>query len=69
MTYHELINNPKHYEHHAATKRGYVSRKASAPIPIMEYEGRFGKGYIVLFPRFDTHNYCTAVYYIERKTP
>ena len=64
MTVHE-IENDKNYElHHKALRRGYISRKTEGYVE--EYNGRFGKGYIALTPRFDTTQYITISYYIKR---
>lgn len=49
--------------HHKASRRGYISRKSSGKVET--YEGRFGKGYIIVRPRWDTTQYVTIEYYIE----
>ena len=56
----------KNYEyHHSALTRGYVSRKNLDGI-VKPYKGRFGKGYVILTPRWDTTKYCNIYYYIEK---
>ncbi len=50
--------------HHAASRRGYVSRKNIKGIA-ESYNGRFGKGYLVITPRWDTTQYVTVEYYVE----
>lgn len=50
--------------HHMSTYRKYVSRKKT--LEVEPYEGRFGKGIRVLFPRWDSSIYCNCQYYIER---
>lgn len=49
--------------HHTASRRGYVSRRTEGKVE--RYEGRFGKGYIISLPRWDTTQYVTIKYYIE----
>lgn len=62
----ENFLNSKHLKfHHRASRRGYISRKGEGYIE--EYEGRFGKGYIWVRPRFDTTQYVTVEYYLEQK--
>lgn len=59
---------PMEYKfHHSATARGYVSRKG-IDRPAEEYHGRFGDGYIVRRPRFDTTQYHTVDYYIKEES-
>ena len=48
--------------HHIASRRGYISRKSAGEVET--YKGRFGEGYIILRPRFDTTNYIYVEYYI-----
>lgn len=51
-------------EHHTATRRGYVSRKSSG---IVEgYAGRFGAGYVLVSPRWDSTQYVNVTYYVTR---
>ena len=51
--------------HHTATARGYVSRRISAEdYPREPYNGRYGKGYKIYSPRWDTTQYCNVTYYI-----
>ena len=49
--------------HHTASRRGYMSRKNPRGT-IDFYRGKFGKGYVVLRPRWDTSNYIYVDYYI-----
>lgn len=51
----------KHY-HHTGSARGYISRKIDGII--RPYSGRFGTGYVILAPRFDTTQYYSIQYYI-----
>lgn len=52
--------------HHAACAGGYVSRVKDAELSFEVYDGRFGRGYRLHLPRFDSTRYHTVVYYIER---
>lgn len=65
MTLAELKNNPQYYLHHTAAARGYVSRKIDHPEP-HEYSGKFGTGYTVERPRWDTTRYIYIDYYIRK---
>lgn len=64
MTIQTLIHNPNYYIHHTASRRGYISRKSDGKIE--PYEGRFGVGYILLTPRYDTTQYVNIIYYIRK---
>lgn len=48
--------------HHIASRRGYISRKSAGEVET--YKGKFGEGYIILRPRWDTTNYVYVEYYI-----
>lgn len=63
MTISELKNNPDYIHHHTASRRGYVSRKYEGIVK--PYSGKFGVGYVVMLPRWDTTNYCYIQYYIK----
>lgn len=63
MTIKELKNNKTYSEHHTSTMRGYVSRKTEGRIE--PYKGRFGEGYKLLTPRFDTTTYCYVTYFVK----
>lgn len=56
------INGNKCYYHHTAAAKGYISRKVEEKI--VEYSGKFGKGYKVCKPRFDTTNFYYVEYWI-----
>ena len=58
----ELEAQGKIILHHTASRRGYVSRKSLGQVE--QYNGRFGKGYVLLTPRWDTSTYCNVTYYI-----
>ena len=53
--------------HHTATARGYVSRRSGADHPIEPYKGKFGEGYKIYSPRWDTTRFCNVTYYIFDK--
>ena len=62
-TYKEIVAN--YTLHHTSMTRGYVSRVGDTCI-IAPYDGKFGKGYTVKTPRWDTTNYCDISYYITK---
>lgn len=53
--------------HHLAAAKAYVSRKPDAPKICTKYSGKFGTGFCVYEPRYDTPNYCWVCYYIFDK--
>lgn len=56
------INGQVYKLHHTASRRGYESRKGNGHLE--EYNGRFGKGYVLVTPRWDTTQYVYVTYYI-----
>lgn len=53
---------------HMAIHKGYVSRKLAVDnFPATKYNGRFGSGYIVKYPRYDSTRYITCYYYIAHE--
>ena len=52
-------------DHHKALVRGYVSRKKD--YVIKPYVGRFGIGFKVLQPRFNTSRYIDCTYFVQVK--
>lgn len=62
MTVQEIRNNNSYKYHHTGSRRGYESRKGDGHTEV--YKGRFGKGYIVVSPRWDTTQYVNVEYYI-----
>lgn len=55
-----------HYTmHHEAAIMGYISRKWDAGI--CEYSGKFGDGFLLVFPRFDTTRYVRAEYWVKEE--
>lgn len=72
MTNTITINGKQYKIDHTSYKRGYMSRKCtSIPIKavkagqITTYEGRFGKGYTVETPAFNTTRYHWITYLLE----
>lgn len=52
--------------HHTGSRRGYVSRKTDpGELLASPYDGRFGKGYTVDAPRFDTTQFVHVEYWIK----
>lgn len=53
--------------HHRSWYRGYISRRTDPEnLPAYPYEGKFGKGYYVLFPSWRSSWYCTIAYYTNK---
>lgn len=65
LTVNEIKNNSNYRYHHTGSRRGYESRKGSGHVE--SYNGRFGKGYVVISPRWDTTQYVDVHYYIEKE--
>lgn len=62
----DLIDNPA-YTTRTARTRNYVSRKSTpATRPAEPYKGKYGTGYTVLTPNWDSTQYCTIIYYIRK---
>lgn len=64
MNANEIRNNANYEYHHTGSRRGYVSRKCDGVVE--EYDGRFGKGYIIVMPRWDTTSYVNVEYFIAK---
>lgn len=64
MTINELRNSKDYEYHHTASRRGYVSRKLEGVVE--RYKGRYGEGYVILWPRKDTSQYVYVSYYIKK---
>lgn len=47
---------------HTALTRGYVSRRSEGTV--QPYAGRFGKGFAVYTPNWDSTGYCFVTYYV-----
>ena len=59
----ETIKAQGYKFHHSASARGYLSRKGGPKIEC--YDGKFGNGYKVTKPRWDTTRYVTVEYYVK----
>lgn len=59
----ELIKTRQLRFHHRAARRGYVSRKTPEGVAKL-YKGRYGRGVVILSPRWDTTRYIWVDYYI-----
>lgn len=61
---HEVLSKMGYAYHHTATMRGYTSRKTPG-LEVCKYNGRFGVGYIVIRPRYDTSRYVYIDYMLK----
>lgn len=70
MTLKELESKVRNGElkyHHTAKVLGYVSRRTKREeYKIESYTGRFGKGYKIHTPSFDSTRYHDISYYVEQ---
>lgn len=65
-----MVANGTHVVHHTSWRRGYVSRKTDANGEygyVNNYDGRFGRGYILHLPDYRSTMYHTVTYIIERE--
>ena len=61
----QLVSDGKIAAHHSALFRGYVSRKMDIDdIRAYPYSGRFGVGYTVDFPNYNSTHYSYRSYFI-----
>lgn len=66
MTPAEMTHLISHLEyHHTAICAGYISRRENALVHVDKYSGRYGAGYKVYSPRYDTTRFCDVSYYIR----
>ena len=49
---------------HTSRRRGYVSRKHPDGV-LEDYKGRFGEGYALLTPCYDSTQYCYVTYFVK----
>jgi hypothetical protein len=49
--------------HHTGSKRGYISRTSAGVVS--KYSGKFGTGYTISRPRYDTTQYVYVTYYVK----
>lgn len=65
MNYLDLTKNGFRLYQTALT-RGYISRKKKdSDLVCDEYTGKYGKGYKVLKPNFNSTKYCVVEYWIK----
>lgn len=63
-----LINDDRYYLHHTSYATGYVSRTADYDnLPVHPYKGRFGSGYTVDLPSYQSTRYCRRQYYVLKE--
>ena len=63
-----LLQDDNYCLHHTSYTRGYVSRTADYNnLPVHPYKGRFGTGYTVDLPSYESTQYCRRQYYILRE--
>lgn len=63
-----LCKDTRYYLHHTSYYKGYVSRKANyAHLPVTPYKGRFGSGYTVDLPSYQSTRYCRRQYYVLKE--
>lgn len=63
-----LLKDDRYYLHHTSYAKGYVSRKAEYDsLPAVPYKGRFGTGYTVDLPSYESTQYCRRQYYILKE--
>jgi hypothetical protein len=58
-----MVANGTLREHHTGSARGYISRKSDGVVA--KYSGKFGEGYTISTPRFDTTQYVYVTYYVK----
>lgn len=55
-------------ERHTSSRRGYVSRRPNEDGTygkVFDYNGRFGEGYVLVRPRWDSTQYVYVTYFIK----
>lgn len=62
MTIEDLTHRGYRY-HHSALRATYCSRRT--PYTIRPYSGRFGTGYMVLYPNPHSNNFSPCDYYVQ----
>ena len=66
MTRKELQNNPNYSHVTTSRARGYVSRVVNRDnLKAVPYHGKYGEGYTVMIPSYDSTRYCFKEYYIR----
>ena len=62
LTVSDVRNSYDYRYHHTGSRRGYESRKGNGHVE--KYSGKFGTGYVVISPRWDTTRYVNVEYYL-----
>lgn len=63
-----LRKDSRYYMHHTSYYKGYVSRTADYDaLPVHPYKGRFGIGYTVDLPSYESTRYCRRQYYVLKE--
>lgn len=63
-----LLTDDRYYLHHTSYAKGYVSRKADYDsLPVFPYQGRYGTGYTVYLPSYESTQYCRIQYYVLKE--
>lgn len=63
-----LLNDDRYYLHHTSYARGYASRTLPYDdLPVVPYKGRFGIGYTVDLPSYQSTQYCRRQYYVLKE--
>lgn len=60
----EMVKAGRLIEHHTAFFRGYVSRKSEGIVE--PYEGKFGSGYTLKTPFYNSSTYSHITYFVWR---
>lgn len=67
MTPKEIRESGDYYNHHTASRRGYMSRRNGGTETAEPYRGRFGEGYRILSCRWDTTQHISVSYWIRKE--
>ena len=60
----ELKTSNEYVLHHTSLCRGYVSRKTEGIV--RAYKGRFGEGYTLEHPNWESNSYSFVSYYVKK---
>ena len=65
MTASELVNHSDFEPHHTAWSEGYISRYLEEGL-VRVYSGRFGDGYILSKPSWESTRFHRRTYYVHK---